>query len=84
MYGQFMGHKRFSKLLIFDIICIETLKIIDFEIKIRNTKKWKVNTNLTSQAMECDAFLCILPRLIQNMKIKDVIKDGYLQIDHII
>ena len=77
-------HKRFGKLHIFDVICIETMKIIDFEIKIRNTKKRKGNTNVTPQAMEGDAFLCILPRLMQNMKIKEVIKDGDLQIDHII
>ena len=77
-------HKRDGKLLIYDVISIELQKIIDFEIIIRKTPKRKGNVEVSPQGMEGEAFLMIFPRLMQNSKIMELVKDGDLQRDHII
>lgn len=77
-------HKKDGKFFIYGVICIELHKIIDFEVVIRKTPKRNWNVEVSLQGMEGEAFLTILPRLIQNFKIVELVKDGDLQIDHII
>lgn len=77
-------HRRDGRLLIFDVICIETKKIIDFNIQIRRGPKRQGNTDVSPQALEGLAFTEIIPNLISNLKIKEIVKDGEVQIESII
>ena len=49
-------HKRDGKLLIYDVICIELQKIVDFELIIKKSPKRKGNYIISSKAMEGQAF----------------------------
>lgn len=51
---------------------------------IKKSPKRKGDYIISSQAMECQAFLNLLPRLVQDTRIVEVVKDGDLQIDRII
>ena len=62
-------HKRDGKLLVYDVICIELQKIVDFEVIVRKTPKRKGNYIISPQAMEGEAFLNLLPRLTENTNI---------------
>lgn len=77
-------HRRDGRLLIFDVICIETKKIFDFNIQIRRGPKRQGNTDVSPQALEGLAFTEIIPNLISNLKIKEIVKDGEVQIESII
>lgn len=77
-------HRRDGKLLVYDIISILTKKIIDFDIQIRKSAKRKGNTTVSPQAMEGAAFENILPRLMSNSKINELVKDGDLEVESII
>ena len=77
-------HRRNGKLLIFDAICIQTGKIIDFEIRIKISSKRKGNSFISSKALEGEAFQILLPRLRSNNSIQELIKDGDLVNESII
>lgn len=77
-------HKRDWNLLIYDIIYIETQKIIDFVLKIRKSEKKQGNTIVSAPPLEGEAFVKILPRLRSYYKLNEIVKDGDLHIDNII
>ena len=77
-------HRRDGRLLVFDAICIQNKKIIDFSIQVRSSVKRKGNTNVSPQAMEGLAFEEILPRLMSNQSIVELVKDGDVQLESMI
>lgn len=77
-------HRRDGHLHIFDVICVQTGKIIDFSIELRISEKKRGNTNVSPQAMEGVAFNEIIPRLMTNSNIIEIIKDGDVQLEAII
>ena len=77
-------HCRDAKLHVYDVICIQTKKIIIFNVLIRISSKRNGNTLVTPQAMEGLTFMNILPQLMENENIIELVKDGDLQVDSII
>ena len=77
-------HCRDAKLHVYDVICIQTKKIIIFNVLIRISSKRNGNTLVTPQAMEGLAFMNILPQLMENENIIELVKDGDLQVDSIL
>ena len=77
-------HRRDGHLHIFDVICIQTGKIIDFSIQMRKSDRKNGNTIVSPQAMEGVAFKEIIPRLMSNPNIIEIVKDGDVQLEAII
>ena len=77
-------HHNDGKLLVFDVICIQTKKIVDFEVEIRASQKRRGNTEVSGPALEGLAFRAILPRLMSNKNIVELIKDGDVEVESIL
>lgn len=78
------NHKRCAKVFILDLICEQTHKIVDSEILYKTIGKYKGNYDGSSNLMESEAFKKMLPKLIANCKIDEIVKDGDLKISKII
>lgn len=78
------NHRRHGTAEILDVICVQNKKIIDFDIRIRESTNIIGNTDVTSQAMEGESFYHLLPRLQEDQKIVELVKDGDIEIDSII
>ena len=77
-------HRRHGHYEIFDVICIQLRKIIDFDIRINSSARIHGNTYATASAMKGESFIDIIDRLKHNPKIVELVKDGDVQIDKII
>lgn len=77
-------HRRDGKMIIYDVIYLETKKIVYFSLKIQRSQKRHGNTDVCPQALEGQAFKDLLPTLMSDSNINEVVKDGDLQIESMI
>jgi len=77
-------HRRNGKVMILDLICEQTHKIVDFELLYKTIRKFTGNYDGPSNLMESEAFKRMVPRLMKKGKIIELIKDGDVKISKII
>lgn len=77
-------HRRNGKVMILDVICQQTHKIVDFELVYKTIRKFIGNYEGPSNLMESEGFKRMIPRLMHNGKITELIKDGDIKISKII
>ena len=83
IYGSW-DHRRNGKVMILDLICEQTHKIVDYELVYKTFRKFTGNYEGPSNLMEAEAFKRMIPRLMQKGKIIELIKDGDVKISKII
>ena len=69
------NHRRNGKVMILDLICEQTHKIVDFELVYKTIRKFTGNYDGPSNLMESEAFKRMVPRLMKKGKIIELIKD---------
>ena len=77
-------HRRNGKIMILDLICEQTHKIVDYELVYKTVRKFIGNYDGPSNLMEAEAFKRMIPRLMKKGKITELIKDGDVKISKII
>lgn len=77
-------HRRNGKIMILDLICEQTHKIVDYELVYKTIRKFTGNYEGPSNLMEAEAFKRMIPRLMKNNKIIELIKDGDVKISKIV
>ena len=77
-------HRRNGKVMILDLICEQTHKIIDYELVYKTIRKFTGNYDGPLNLIESEGFKRMIPRLMKKGKITELIKDGDVKITKLI